>query len=364
VEGALYLAGGVLDAAISADMDIGETRSFSVFDPTTMGRRKVRVTAVADEELQIQGESIPTRRLELDFMGASQFAWVTKDGTVVKEQGLMGITLRRVTQQEAFAGLSFSPSEDLTRAVSVPVQVSIADPESLASLTLEVQGIRQAFALDGDRQAFDGRILTIDKENVPDPLSEPVAPTAGHLSPTPFVESDHPELVEVVQGILSPEDSPRTRVRKLMAWINENIEKRPLLSVPSALTTLRQRMGDCNEHAVLLAAMARAAGIPAQIEAGLVYMDGRFYYHAWNALYLDGWVTADALMNQLPADVTHIRFVRGEPQSLVDLMGVIGQVDLKILNTSTRPRQEPSSPAAGSGSPATAPAPAEKGSKA
>ena len=62
----------------------------------------------------------------------------------------------------------------------------------------------------------------------------------------------------------------------------QNIQKRPVLSVPNALETLRNRVGDCNEHAVLLAALARAAGIPAQVEAGLVYQKGRFYYHAWN----------------------------------------------------------------------------------
>jgi len=93
-------------------------------------------------------------------------------------------------------------------------------------------------------------------------------------------------------------------------------------------------MGDCNEHAVLLAAMARAAGIPAQIEAGLVYMKGRFYYHAWNVLYLGRWITADSLMGQIPADVTHIRLVRGEPDSQMDLIGVIGKVKLEILEQS------------------------------
>jgi len=113
-----------------------------------------------------------------------------------------------------------------------------------------------------------------------------------------------------------------------------NIEKRPVLSVPNALETLENRMGDCNEHAVLLAAMARAAGIPAQIEAGLVYARGRFYYHAWNVLYLGKWITADSLMGQIPADVTHIRLVRGEPDSQMDLIGVIGKVKLEILEQS------------------------------
>jgi transglutaminase-like putative cysteine protease len=92
-------------------------------------------------------------------------------------------------------------------------------------------------------------------------------------------------------------------------------------------------MGDCNEHAVLLTALARAAGIPAEVEAGLVYQRGRFYYHAWNVLYLGTWVTADSVMGQLPADVTHIRFVRGAERQ-IDLVSLIGKARIEVLKTS------------------------------
>jgi hypothetical protein len=60
-------------------------------------------------------------------------------------------------------------------------------------------------------------------------------------------------------------------------------------------------------------------------------MDGRFYYHAWNSLYLGEWITADSLMNQLPADVTHIRMVRGAAGEQGDLLGAIGRINIQIL---------------------------------
>ena len=90
-------------------------------------------------------------------------------------------------------------------------------------------------------------------------------------------------------------------------------------------------MGDCNEHAVLLAALARAAGIPTRIEAGLVYLKGRFYYHAWNLMYLGQGVTADSLFGQLPADVSHLRFATGSPEQQLDLMGIIGKIQLTVI---------------------------------
>jgi len=121
------------------------------------------------------------------------------------------------------------------------------------------------------------------------------------------------------------------KATKFLNWVNQNIQKRPVLSVPNALETLRNRVGDCNEHAVLLAGLARASGIPAEVEAGLVYQNGRFYYHAWNVLHLGRWITADAVMGQFPTDVTHIRFVRGTEQQ-IDLMQIIGKVNLEILS--------------------------------
>ena len=67
------------------------------------------------------------------------------------------------------------------------------------------------------------------------------------------------------------------------------------------------------------------------VETGLVYLDGRFYYHAWNLMYLGRWITVDALFDQIPADVTHIRFSGGTPERQLDLMEIIGKVSLKII---------------------------------
>ena len=116
-----------------------------------------------------------------------------------------------------------------------------------------------------------------------------------------------------------------------MDWISKNIKKRPVLSVPDALSTLNNRMGDCNEHSVLLAALARAVGIPAGVEAGLVYLKGRFYYHAWNRVHIGEWISVDALFGQIPADVTHLRFTSASTHLPTDLIALIGKVRIHIM---------------------------------
>ncbi len=151
------------------------------------------------------------------------------------------------------------------------------------------------------------------------------------LSPTTFVQSDHLKIKNLSKKVVSPNDEPIQKIKKIVAWIYKNIDKRPVLSIPDALSTLENGIGDCNEHAVLFAALARASGIPTKIEAGLVYLNGRFYYHAWNLLYIGKWITADSLFGQIPADVTHIRFTSGTQTQQLDLMNIIGKIKIKVV---------------------------------
>ena len=192
--------------------------------------------------------------------------------------------------------------------------------------------------LQGGRQTFKGQVLTVEKEVLSNLAAELrtdklAAVEKIFLWPGPFIQSDDQKIRDLARKILkdAPDAPPLTRAKKLLDWVHTHIEKRPVLSLPDALSTLENRVGDCNEHAVLLAALARAAGIPTRIEAGLVYLKGRFYYHAWNLMYLGKWVTADSLFGQLPADVSHLRFATGSPEQQLDLMGIIGKIRLTVM---------------------------------
>ena len=101
--------------------------------------------------------------------------------------------------------------------------------------------------------------------------------------------------------------------------------------IPDALTTLNTRMGDCNEHAALFAALARNAAIPTRIAAGVTFHEGAFYYHAWNEVCLaDMWYTVDTTKNQFPADLSHIKFVEGETSEQVKISALLGKLKIEI----------------------------------
>jgi hypothetical protein len=333
-----YLGGGILESAGAGGLKPGEGRTFPVFDPASLGQRPVRITLLGEEELTIMGKSRRARKLSVDFMGMKQIAWVDPDGSVLREEGILGIALERVTRQEALAGLEGAVSADLTEIAAIPSSRLIEDAAALKVLKIRLGGLPEgSFFLDGDRQVYRNGVLTIRRESPVDPSARS-AGAAGDLraflKPTSFIQSDHPKIRQKLAEIVGPGDPDGVKADKLVAWVHKNLEKRPVLSVPNALETLENRVGDCNEHAVLLAAFARAAGLPAEVEAGVVYLRGRFFYHAWNVLYLrdrGGWVTADAVLGQMPADVTHIRFVRGAADRQLDLVGLIGRLKLEIL---------------------------------
>jgi transglutaminase-like putative cysteine protease len=146
------------------------------------------------------------------------------------------------------------------------------------------------------------------------------------------IESDEKEIVEKAREIFGSEKDPLVVSRRLFAWVYDNLEKRPVVSVPSALEVLKTRVGDCNEHATLLTALLRASGIPARLNIGLVYNRGKFFYHAWTEAYVGKWVSMDATLNQMPVDATHIKLVEGNLERQVEIAGLIGQLKLKVLD--------------------------------
>jgi hypothetical protein len=330
------LSNTMFDSLRGKKLKAGDEIIVSVFDPATMGQRPVSLKVLEEETIQVMGYPQKARKLEIDFMGARQFAWLGEAGDVLREEGMLGMTLERVTKEQALDGLATAASADLTEAASIPANVAIDDADSLTKLTIRLTNIdHKLFFLDGGRQQFRNGRLTITREALPaGAVRRPVPDEIEkYLESSPFIQADDPVVRKQLKKIVSPRDSDAVKARKILDWMYKNIEKRPVLSIPNATETLENRVGDCNEHAALLAAMARAAGIPAQIEAGLVYQRGRFYYHAWNVLYLGDWVTADAVFGRMPTNVAYIRLVRGGADRQIDLMGVIGKLKIEILET-------------------------------
>jgi transglutaminase-like putative cysteine protease len=137
-----------------------------------------------------------------------------------------------------------------------------------------------------------------------------------YLTPTWYVESDHPAVREVAHEIVAGVDDEIERACRLFFAVRDgirydayNIVVRPELLRATAV--LEQGQSWCVPKSVLLAAACRAVGIPCRLCYANVcnHMATRklldflgtnvFYYHGYNELYLRGkWVKATVSFNR------------------------------------------------------------------
>ena len=246
------------------------------------------------------------------------------------------------------SGLDRGQGLDLVSVAAIPVARPIASPRGLSRLAVRVSGAPSPTSLSfPPRQVLQGETLVIDRE---DParirsfgLPAEEARFAADLAPTPFLQSDDPEVRGLARQILGAENDAEKAAQKILDWVFRNLVKTPTVSVPNARDVLRDRRGDCNEHAVLYAALARAAGLPARVVAGTVYMPGEngspggFYYHAWNEVWLGDWVAVDPTFGQFPADATHVKLIEGGPEKHVALIGMIGKLGFEVEDFGPKP---------------------------
>jgi hypothetical protein len=331
-----YLLAALKPYIVTQQLETGKRFFFSTFDPSTLSQQVTSVVIEGREEIRLDNRPVPAIRLRQNFRGLSVVSWVDGQGRTLKEESPAGMKLLRQSAAEAKNLPSQAAALDIVAQTSIAVAQPIADAQTRSAIELKLSGVNLShFPLDGGRQRLNENVLAIRVERLPSQgrLKLPVKDKQfwSYLQPTPFLQSDHPRLQTLTRKILQGETDARGAAIKLKDWVYREIAKEPTVSIPNALQVLESRKGDCNEHTVLFNALARAAGIPAKTVVGVVYLRGAFYYHAWSEVWLGDWVSLDSVLNQFPADVTHVKFLEGEIDRQFDILQLIGNLKIEVL---------------------------------
>jgi len=308
----------------------GEKIRVPYFDPISLTGKDTTLEYKGYEKTLIKGRVHRLHHFTESFSGMRINSWLDGSGKVIKEESPSGFVF--IAEPEFRATDISSRGEEILRSVSVPLTGTMPPGyEKLARLKYRLSYPEEAeVVIDKDRQQVIEDMLVINLEKLPSAPQSCSGPEEA-LASTPYVQAGNGKIGQQVSSLLAGEMDSLTKVRILADWVFRNIEKRPVLGIPDALTTLNTRRGDCNEHAALFAAMARNAGIPTRIVAGVTFHEGAFYYHAWNEVCLDGqWISLDTTKNQLPADVTHIKFVEGETKEQIRIGGLLGRLKIEV----------------------------------
>lgn len=311
----------------------GQKIKIPSFDPVSLNGRESIVTYHGTEKLLVR------RRLKIlhhfsEITGGIRINfWLDNEGRIVQEESPAGFKF--IAEPEFRAKDIVSSGNELLSAVAIPLSGPIPPANATSAdyrlsyppdLDLDIQGGRQILNED---------TLHLSLENVPDTVSSSAGSTCSGKEfrrPSRYVQSDNDEIIKLAESIVGGETDPAVQVRLLASWVYRNLEKRPVLGLPDALTTLKNKKGDCNEHASLFAALARSLGINTAIATGVTLQNEAFYYHAWNEVCLDGgWYSLDTTTNQLPADIFHIRFGRGDMDEQLKIGGLLGKLKIEIL---------------------------------
>lgn len=322
-------------------INVGETFKLPIFDPSTMAHRDAFIRVVGKERIKIKGRTYDVFRLETELWGRSMTFWLDEYGTTLKETGFMGLTVIKSSPASAPADIE-DVEMDFYEMAAIKIDKELTNSKRLGYLKLKVEGMEKADLkseiLNIGRQRFHEGIIEITREKPPlkasyslpyDAFSDEVKRL---LEPEFNIESDVKEIVEKARQISGKDKDPLLVARKTLNWVYRKLDKKPIVTVPSALEVLKTKVGDCNEHAILLTALLRASGIPARLSIGLVYIRGKFLYHAWTEAYIGDWISMDATMNQMPVDATHIKLVEGNLDKQVEIVKYIGKMRLKVID--------------------------------
>jgi len=332
-----YLLAALKPFIATQQLEENKDYFFSTFDPATLSQQVTKIVIEGRETVRIGESSEPALRVRQQFKGISVVSWIDGSGRTLKEESPAGLSMMRQSQAQAkHIGAARAVSLDLIAQTSIPVATPITYPEKKNFLKLRFGGFDpEGFMLSAGRQRFSDGVLEVRREAMETigsfPLPSQDKRLVSFLQPTPFLQSDHPAIRSLAAEIIGRETDAGKAALRIKDWVYGNIAKKPTISIPNALEVLQTRKGDCNEHTVLFNALARAAGIPAKTVVGVVYLRGAFYYHAWSEVWLGEWVSLDSVLNQFPADVTHVKFLEGDIDRQVDILRLIGNLKIEVL---------------------------------
>ena len=357
-----------LQLALGGELEVGRSFAVRAFDPLTLQQRQVQLTILAESTFIVPDsamfDSSTTRwvpasydtlrsfKVSQQVAGLTIDAWIDDRGNIVQATSPIGLSVERTafeiavqnwrTDRERGATSAAGAGSDVISTTAIAANVRLR-PEALDSLRVRLGNVNlEGFDLAGGRQRLAGDTLIIRRERVLAGLSEfnrslPM-PSGGDtavaraLQPEPLVQSDDPRIQAQARQIVGRERRAGRVAELLNQWVYATLEKQITISVPSAVQVLDMRSGDCNEHTVLYVALARAAGLPARTAAGVVYLRGQFFYHAWPEVWLGEWVAVDPTFGQFPADAAHLRFVIGGLARQVELVRLIGRLQLEVVH--------------------------------
>lgn len=315
---------------------VGRNYRFKVFNTETQQISEVeqRIVGYQTSEL-FEGEAY---KVITRLQGQETTSWIDRQARPLFQLALNGVMIAALEEETAakryLAAASLNKQDVMLDFSLVRPDRPIPASRSVSQLEILLQGV-YAEPVSGPGQRCerdaDGWRCSL-QAGLAQPAGEDIRP---HMVSSLTVPYGHPQIQTLAGKIGDTALPPRDRVQRILDWLEANIRKHPTDAF-SALDVLRTRRAECQGHAYLYTALARALDIPTRIANGLMYSGehGGFLYHSWAESLIDGnWLAVDPTLGQAVADATHIKLLEGE--ELADLIAMtnwVGRVSVNVLS--------------------------------
>ncbi|MHC4945207.1 MAG: transglutaminase-like domain-containing protein [Planctomycetota bacterium] len=281
--------------------------------------------------------------------------WWDEDFETIKTSArLMGMLIEtyRASEERARQSSGAELKADLIMESMAQANVNLPSPQRLDSILYEFRSKDPVLGLPEDLDSLCQKVLEREGETatvrievkVPGssqwrPMDNPPDELAEYLKPNAYLQSDHEGLRAKALEVVGEERDAWRAACLLERFVFEYIaDKNMGTGFASAAEVLDNPCGDCSEHGVFLAALCRAAGIPARVAMGYMYLGGIFGGHMWAEVWIEGeWYPLDGVIGVGHVDPTHIRFTTsslnegGIGQAFAKILTALGNLEIKIL---------------------------------
>lgn len=335
----------------------GEKRTHAVILPALNQRSTSKLEALVYEATTIGDTSQRLLKVrKTDLVGGTpieSILWVDERGEALKSLLTMSplqIETRRTTREEALAD-GEDGGFDLGTMSIVKVAKRIPDPHATRRVlyratipegdadTLFETGLSQSIKKLGP-QAVQLEVRAV-RGDTPADAAASQEPNAADRASNNLVQSDAPIIVKMANQVSPQESDPWKLATALEQHVRKTIRAKNFSQAfATAAEVAETKTGDCTEHAVLLAALCRARGIPARVAIGLVYSSelGGFAYHMWNEVWIrDHWVPLDATLGRGGIGGAHLKLLTSNLQgydaygAFLPVFRVLGKLQLEVL---------------------------------
>jgi hypothetical protein len=308
------------------------------------GDQLLRAEVNADK---IGGATLPTLVLWLDDQ---RFPVVSE----IEMPGLGKLRLYRTTKEEALrpAGTEV-PVKDIGFGQLIPISSRIRDPYETSSALYRIvlkgdSDAGSAFKQDARQhvQSALGDTVVLRVDALRKPQIVDAAPKAGaeFLESCYFINSDDALVRRHTALAVGTASDPWIKALRIERWVHDHMNSHNFSeNFGTADQVARTLEGDCTEHALLAAAMCRAAGIPSRTAVGLIYVTGShepaFGFHMWTEVYVRGqWLPIDATLGRGYVGATHIKVLDHSWHDihsmtpLLPLLRIVGKATIEVVS--------------------------------